>query len=134
MDNVHAANGNVDPGDKPVSAAASQGEGQNLNAGSLRLSPPLVVMETPKATTARAEPASNTAPSVQARPGPVPERLEDQNNNSQRRPSPSHSSVRHGSPSPSPPTQTPPTKVFVAQNRQQEMEIHTPVFRFFKNK
>lgn len=130
MDNIHAANGNVDPGDKPVSVAASEGEGQHLNAASLRLSPPSVVMETSKATKARAEPASNALPSVQASPSPVPERLEDQNNNSQRRSSPSHSSVSHGSPSPSPSARTPLTKVFVTQNRQQEMEINTPVFCF----
>ncbi|TWW71712.1 Apoptosis-stimulating of p53 protein 1 [Takifugu flavidus] len=73
MDNIHSANGNVDPADKLLTVAASEGE-------------------------------------VQLSPSPVPERLEDQNNNSQRRSSPSHSSGGHTSPSPSPSTQTPPTK------------------------
>lgn len=130
MDNIHSTNGNVDLGDKLVCVAASEGEGQNLNAGSLRLSPPSVVMETSKATAAKAEPANSALPSGQASPSPVPERLEDQNNNGQRRSSPSHSSVSHVSPSPSPSTQTPLTKVFITQNRQQQMEINSPVFCF----
>lgn len=117
MDNIHSANGNVDPADKLLTVAASEGKGQNLNAVSLHLSPPLVVLETPKATTLKAESVNNLLPSVQLSPSPVPERLEDQNNNSQRRSSPSHSSGGHTSPSPSPSTQTPPTKVFITQNR-----------------
>ncbi|TNM95880.1 hypothetical protein fugu_016963 [Takifugu bimaculatus] len=110
VDNIHSANGNVDPADKLLTVAASEGEGQNLNAVSLHLSPPLVVLETPKATTLKAESVNNLLLSVQLSPSPVPERLEDQNNNSQRRSSPSHSSGGHTSPSPSPSTQTPPTK------------------------
>eukprot|EP00066_Takifugu_rubripes_P023601 XP_011612867.1 PREDICTED: LOW QUALITY PROTEIN: apoptosis-stimulating of p53 protein 1-like [Takifugu rubripes] len=110
MDNIHSANGNVDPADKLLTVAASEGEGQNLNAVSLHLSPPLVVLETPKATTLKGGIFNNLLPPVQLSPSPVPERLEDQNNNSQRRSSPSHSSGGHTSPSPSPSTQTPPTK------------------------
>lgn len=125
MDNIHSANGNVDHADKLLTVAASEGEGQNLNAVSLHLSPPLVVLETSKAATLKAESLNNLLPSVQLSPSPVPERLEDQNNNSQRRSSPSHSSGGHTSPSPSPSTQTPPTKVFITQNRASCLSVHT---------
>lgn len=124
MDNIHSANGNVDPADKLLTVAASEGEGQNLNAVSLHLSPPLVVLETSKATTLKAEPVNNLLPSVQLSPSPVPERLEDQNNNSQRRSSPSHSSGGHTSPSPS--IQTP-TKVFITQIRASCLSVHTGI-------
>lgn len=122
MDNIHSANGNVDPGDKLGSMAASEGEGQNLNTGSLRLSPPSVLMETSKASAAKAEPASDVLASVQPSPSNMSERLEEQNNNSQRRSSPSHSSLSHLSPSLSS-TQTPLTKVFITQNSH---EMKTP--------
>lgn len=125
MDNIHSANGNVDPADKLLTVAASEGEGQNLNAVSLHLSPPLVVLETSKSTTLKAESVNNLLPSVQLSPSPVPERLEDQNNNSQRRSSPSHSSGGHTSPSPS--TQAPPTKVFITQNRDSCLSVHTGI-------
>uniref|UniRef100_H3CBL1 Protein phosphatase 1, regulatory subunit 13Ba n=2 Tax=Tetraodon nigroviridis TaxID=99883 RepID=H3CBL1_TETNG len=94
--------GNVDPGDKLA-------EGRSLNAGPLRSSPPSVVVETPKATTAKAEPAGD-AP-LQPSSSPAAERPEEQNSDNQRRSSPSHTSVGHGSPSPSPPTHPPLTKV-----------------------
>lgn len=108
MDNIQRENGNVDPGDKPASMAASEGHGPNLNAALLRLSPPSVAMETSKATTAKAEAGSTVL--VQPSPSPVPERLEEQ-----RRSSPSHTSVSQASPSP--PAQTPPTKVLMTGNR-----------------
>ncbi|CAF90261.1 unnamed protein product, partial [Tetraodon nigroviridis] len=99
--------GNVDPGDKLA-------EGRSLNAGPLRSSPPSVVVETPKATTAKAEPAGD-AP-LQPSSSPAAERPEEQNSDNQRRSSPSHTSVGHGSPSPSPPTHPPLTKVVKRTN------------------
>lgn len=121
MDNIHSANGNVEPADK-LGTAASEGQGQNLNTGSVRLSAPSVVTETSKATTLKAESVNNRLPPVPPSPSPAPERLEDQNNNSQRRSCPSRTSVGHISPSPSPSTQTPPTKVF---NTTQPFSVQT---------
>lgn len=99
MDNIHSANGNVEKGDKHITAATSEGEGQNLNSGSLRLSPPSVIIETSKEMMAKAEPINDVPPSVQPGPPPAPDRPEDQNNNNQRGPSPA--------PSPPAPTQLP---------------------------
>ncbi|XP_047466542.1 apoptosis-stimulating of p53 protein 1-like isoform X2 [Mugil cephalus] len=103
MDNIHTANGNVEPGDKQVSLATAGGEGQNLNSDSRRLSPPSVVMETSKETTAKAEKSNNVSPTMQPSTSPAPDKSEDQNNNNQRGSSPANSSVGHASPSPSPP-------------------------------
>ncbi|XP_059209446.1 apoptosis-stimulating of p53 protein 1-like isoform X1 [Centropristis striata] len=103
MDNIHSANGNVEPGDKHVAMAAVEGEVQNLNSGSRRLSPPSVAIEKPKETTAKAESTSNVSLPTQSSPSPVPDRPEDQNNNNQRGSSPAQNSVGHASPSPSPP-------------------------------
>lgn len=108
MDNIHSANGNVEPGDKHVSMATTEGEVQNMNSGSRRLSPPSVAIETPKDTTAKAETTSNASPPTQTSPSPAPDRPEDQNNNNQKGSSPAHNSVGHASPSPSPPA--PPSK------------------------
>lgn len=101
MDNIHTANGNVEPGDKHVGMAAAEGSSQNLNSQPRRLSPPSVAVETPKNTTATAETTNNV--SVQPSPSPAPDRPEDQNNNNQRGCSPAHSAAGHASPSPSPP-------------------------------
>ncbi|XP_068194149.1 apoptosis-stimulating of p53 protein 1-like isoform X2 [Antennarius striatus] len=103
MDNIHPANGNVEPGDKNVSMAPPVGEGQNLNSGSRRLSPPSVAMETPKELTAKAEMTKHVPPSPQPSPTPSLDRPEDQNNNNHRGYSPAHKPVGHASPSPSPP-------------------------------
>ncbi|XP_076604493.1 apoptosis-stimulating of p53 protein 1-like isoform X4 [Chaetodon auriga] len=103
MDNIHSANGNVEPGDKHVSMAAVEGEIQNLNSGSRRLSPPSVAIETSKETTVKAETTNSVSPSAQPSPSPAPDRPEDQNNNNQRGSSPTPNSVGHASPSPSPP-------------------------------
>lgn len=108
MDNIHSANGNVEPGDKHVSMATTEGEVQNVNSGSRRLSPPSVAIETPKDTTAKAETTNNASPPTQTSPSPAPDRPEDQNNNNQKGSSPAHNSVGHASPSPSPPA--PPSK------------------------
>ncbi|XP_049452201.1 apoptosis-stimulating of p53 protein 1-like isoform X3 [Epinephelus fuscoguttatus] len=108
MDNIHSANGNVEPGDKHVSMATTEGEVQNMNSGSRRLSPPSVAIETPKDTTAKAESTNNASPPTQTSPSPAPDRPEDQNNNNQKGSSPAHNSVGHASPSPSPPA--PPSK------------------------
>ncbi|CAI5695336.1 apoptosis-stimulating of p53 protein 1 isoform X2 [Oreochromis niloticus] len=107
MDNIHSANGNVEPGDKQVAAAAAESEAQNLNSGSRRSSPPTVATELSKETTAVAETGNGVSPSTQSSPIPAPERPEDQNNNNQRGSSPAQNSVGHISPSPSPPA--PPT-------------------------
>ncbi|XP_068568852.1 apoptosis-stimulating of p53 protein 1-like isoform X2 [Cebidichthys violaceus] len=103
MDNIHSANGNVEPGDTHVSVGPAEGEVQNLNSGSRRLSPPSVAIEAPKETTAKAAAAINASPPAQTGPPPAPERPEDQNNNNKRGSSPAQSSVGHASPSPSPP-------------------------------
>ena len=108
MDNIHSANGNVEPGDnKHGSVAPADGEVQNLNSGSRRLSPPSVAIETPKEKTAKVETTNNVSPPTQPSSSPAPDRPEDQNNNNQRGTSPGHNSVGHASPSPSPPA--PPT-------------------------
>lgn len=107
MDNIHSANGNVEPGDKQVAAAAAESEAQNLNSDSRRSSPPTVATELSKETTAAAETGNGVSPSTQSSPIPAPERPEDQNNNNQRGSSPAQNSVGHISPSPSPPA--PPT-------------------------
>uniref|UniRef100_A0A3Q3W3Q9 SH3 domain-containing protein n=1 Tax=Mola mola TaxID=94237 RepID=A0A3Q3W3Q9_MOLML len=108
MDNIHSANGNLEPGDKHVvGMAASEGEGQNLNSRSPRLSPPFVARETSKEVTAKAETINNVSPSILPSPSPAPDRLEDQNNNNQSGSSPAHGSVGQTSPSPSPPAPTP---------------------------
>lgn len=103
MDNIHSANGNVEPGDKHVSVTAVEPEVQNLNSNSRRLSPPSVAMETSKETTAAVEISNNVSPSTQPSPSPAPDRPEDQNNNNQRGSSPAQNSGGHASPSPSPP-------------------------------
>ncbi|KAM3595503.1 uncharacterized protein V6R79_024428 [Siganus canaliculatus] len=101
MDNIHAANGNVEAGDKHVSTAAVEGEVQNLD--SCRSSPPSVAIETSKDTSEKEETIKNVSPTKQPSPSPVPDRPEDQNNNNQRGTSPARTSVGHASPSPSPP-------------------------------
>lgn len=103
VDNIHSANGNVEPGDKHLNIATVEGEVQNLNSGSRRLSPPSVAIEKSKETTAKAETTNNVSPSVQPSPSPAPDRPEDHNNNNQRGSTPTHNSVGHASPSPSPP-------------------------------
>lgn len=115
MDNLHSPNGNVEPGDKHISVATSEGEGQNLqnlNLGSLRLSPP-VVIEVSKVTTVKAETVNNASPSDQPSPSPAAERPVDRPNNNQRGSSPAHSSAGHASPSSSPFTAIPQAKVSV---------------------
>lgn len=103
VDNIHSANGNVEPGDKHVSTAVVEGEVQNLNSGSRRLSPPSVAVEKTKEMTAKAETTNKVSPTAQPSPPPALERPEDQNNNSQRGSSPAHNSVGHAPPSPTPP-------------------------------
>ncbi|XP_041828136.1 apoptosis-stimulating of p53 protein 1-like isoform X2 [Melanotaenia boesemani] len=103
MDNIHSANGNVEPGDKHVMVAVMEAESQNLNSDSRRSSHPSVTIETPKETTAVAESSSNGSSSSQPSPPPAPEKPEDQNNNNHRGSSPGKNSVGHASPSPSPP-------------------------------
>ncbi|XP_067471463.1 apoptosis-stimulating of p53 protein 1-like isoform X2 [Thunnus thynnus] len=104
MDNIHSANGNVEPGDKHVTLAAVEGEGQNLNTDSRRLSPPSVTVETPnEKTTATAETTNKVSPSPKLSPPPAPDRPEDQNNNNQRGSSPAHTIISRASPAPSPP-------------------------------
>uniref|UniRef100_A0A665TVR2 Protein phosphatase 1, regulatory subunit 13Ba n=1 Tax=Echeneis naucrates TaxID=173247 RepID=A0A665TVR2_ECHNA len=69
MDNIHSANGNVEPSDKHVNVAAVEGEVKNLNSDPQRISPPSVIVETPKETTATAtataETTNNVAPPAQ---------------------------------------------------------------------
>ncbi|XP_069579270.1 apoptosis-stimulating of p53 protein 1-like isoform X2 [Brachyistius frenatus] len=108
MDNIHSANGNVEPADKHVSTAAAESEVQNLNSDPRRSSPPSVTTETTKDTTAAVETSNRVSPSSQPSPSPAPDRPEDQNNNNQRGSSPANSSAGHASPSPSPPA--PPSK------------------------
>ncbi|XP_019121929.1 apoptosis-stimulating of p53 protein 1 isoform X2 [Larimichthys crocea] len=103
MDNIHSANGNVEPGDKHASTTTVEGEVKNPNSGSRRLSPPSVAIETPKETTAKAETTKNVSPPTQPSPSPAADRPEDQNNNNHRGSSPAQNSVGHASPSPSPP-------------------------------
>uniref|UniRef100_A0A3P8TSU0 Protein phosphatase 1, regulatory subunit 13Ba n=1 Tax=Amphiprion percula TaxID=161767 RepID=A0A3P8TSU0_AMPPE len=103
MDNIHSANGNVEPGDKHVSVTAVESEVQNLNSDSRRLSPPSVAVETSKETTTSVRMSNNVSPSTQPSPSPAPDRPEDQNNNNHRGSSPAQNSGGHPSPSPSPP-------------------------------
>ncbi|XP_035529934.1 apoptosis-stimulating of p53 protein 1-like isoform X4 [Morone saxatilis] len=103
MDNIHSANGNVEPGDKHVSMATVEGEVQNLNSGSRGLSPPSVAIETSKEMTAKVETINNVPRSTQPSSSPALDRPEDQNNNNQKGSSPAHNSVGHASPSISPP-------------------------------
>ncbi|KAI4804284.1 hypothetical protein KUCAC02_025916 [Chaenocephalus aceratus] len=107
VDNIHSSNGNVEPGDKHVNTATAEGEVQNLNSGSRRLSPPSVAIETPKETSAKAETTKNVSPPTRSSPPSAPDRPEDQNNN-KKGSSPAHGSVGHPSPSTSPPA--PPSK------------------------
>lgn len=107
VDNIHSANGNVEPADKHISL---EGDVQNMNTGSRRLSPPSVAIESSKETTAKAETTNSVSPSAQTSPSPPAhalDRPEDQNNNNQRGSSPAHNSIGHASPSASPPA--PPT-------------------------
>ncbi|XP_029350013.1 apoptosis-stimulating of p53 protein 1-like isoform X2 [Echeneis naucrates] len=114
MDNIHSANGNVEPSDKHVNVAAVEGEVKNLNSDPQRISPPSVIVETPKETTATAtataETTNNVAPPAQPSMSPAPGRQEDQNNNNHRGSSPCHSSVDQTSPSPAAPPSQPKTK------------------------
>ncbi|XP_040916366.1 apoptosis-stimulating of p53 protein 1-like isoform X1 [Toxotes jaculatrix] len=110
MDNIHSANGNVEQGDKPASVAAVEGEVQNLNSDSRRLSPPSVAVEPSKETTSMAETTNNVSPPTQPSSSPAPDRPEDQNNNNQRGSSPAHNSVGHASPSPPAPPSLPKAK------------------------
>nr|XP_019940116.1 PREDICTED: apoptosis-stimulating of p53 protein 1-like isoform X3 [Paralichthys olivaceus] len=110
MDNIHSANGNVEPGDKHISVAAVEGEVQNLNSDSRRLSPPSIAIETSKETMATVETTNNVSPSTQPSPSPSPDRLEDQNNNKHRGSSPANNSVGQASPSPPAPPPLPKAK------------------------
>ncbi|XP_034713406.1 apoptosis-stimulating of p53 protein 1-like isoform X6 [Etheostoma cragini] len=103
MDNIHSANGNVEPCDKHISMTTKEGEVQNLNSGSRRLYAPSGAVETPKETTAKAETTNNVSPLTRTSPPLAPDKPEDQNNNNQRGSSPAHNSVGHASPSPSAP-------------------------------
>ncbi|KAM4542339.1 apoptosis-stimulating of p53 protein 1-like isoform 2-T6 [Odontesthes bonariensis] len=103
MDNIHSANGNVEPGDKRVGVEAAEAEGQSLKSDPRRVSPPSVTTETSKETSATAESSKNGSPPAQQSPSPAPERPEDQNNNNHRGSSPAKNSAGHASPSPSPP-------------------------------
>lgn len=110
MDNIHSANGNVEPGDKHISTAAVEGQVQNLNLDSRRLSPPSVAIETPKETKTTTESTHNVSRSPQPSPPPAPDRPEDQNNNNQRGSSPAQNSVSPASPSPPAPPSLPKVK------------------------
>ncbi|XP_047193784.1 apoptosis-stimulating of p53 protein 1-like isoform X2 [Scophthalmus maximus] len=110
MDNIHSANGNVEPGDKHISTAAVEGQVQNLNLDSRRLSPPSVTIETPKETKTTTESTHNVSRSPQPSPPPAPDRPEDQNNNNQRGSSPAQNSISPASPSPPAPPSLPKVK------------------------
>ncbi|KAF0044597.1 hypothetical protein F2P81_003755, partial [Scophthalmus maximus] len=105
-----SANGNVEPGDKHISTAAVEGQVQNLNLDSRRLSPPSVAIETPKETKTTTESTHNVSRSPQPSPPPAPDRPEDQNNNNQRGSSPAQNSVSPASPSPPAPPSLPKVK------------------------
>lgn len=105
--------GHVDPGDKLA-------EGQSLNAGPHRRSPPLVVVETCKAPPTKAEPAGGVTPSAQCGSTPAPEQNDDEG---QRTSSPSHTSALRASPPASPPTHTPLTKVVITRKRCYDVVI-----------
>ncbi|KAM4625934.1 apoptosis-stimulating of p53 protein 1-like [Polymixia lowei] len=101
MDNIHSANGNVEPGETHVNTTILEGEGRNLNSDTRRLSPPSV--ETPNEKTATAVAAENVSQSTQPSPPPASDRPKDQNNN-KRGSSPAQNSVGNTPPSPSPPS------------------------------
>ncbi|CAN9502535.1 unnamed protein product [Ophioblennius macclurei] len=110
MDNIHSANGNVEPGDKHVGAPAAESEGQNLNSDPRRLSPPHVTVEVPKekttaaAAATQAKTVSSVSQSPQPSPTPAPSKPEDQNNNNQKGSSPTQTTGGgQTSPAPSPP-------------------------------
>lgn len=107
VDNIHSANGNVEPGDKHVTLAAVEGEVKNLNSDSRRLSPPSVTVETPNEKTPTVETTNKVSPTPKPSPPPVPDRPEDRNNNNQTGCSPAHNNISRASPAPSPPA--PPT-------------------------
>lgn len=107
MDNIHSANGNVEPGDKHVTLAAVEAEVKNLNSDSRRLSPPSVAVEKPNETTANVATPNKVSPMPKPSPPPVPEKPEDRNNNNQTSSSPAHNNIIRASPAPSPPA--PPT-------------------------
>nr|XP_054597438.1 apoptosis-stimulating of p53 protein 1 isoform X3 [Nothobranchius furzeri] len=94
MDNIHSANGNMEPSEKPVGVPAVEAE------ESRRSSPPFVTLETSKETTGPAEGTSSVSLSTQPSLPPAPENSEDQNNN-QRGISPAHN-ISNASPSPAP--------------------------------
>lgn len=128
MDNIHSANGNANLGDKLACVAASEAtEGHNSNVGSLRSSPPSVVVETPK----EAESVSTAPPSVRLSPSPAPNRPEDQNNNNQRGQSPASHSVGLTSPSPSPPAHAPLPKVGPAPRKPCLYHYYSSYLGFF---
>ncbi|XP_029972135.1 apoptosis-stimulating of p53 protein 1-like isoform X2 [Salarias fasciatus] len=103
MDNIHSANGNLESGDKLVSATVVESEGQNLNSDPRRSSPPHAAAETPKEKTAAVKTVSSASQPAQPSPSPAPSRPEDQNNNNQKGSSPTPVSGGHTSPAPSPP-------------------------------
>ncbi|XP_029983279.1 apoptosis-stimulating of p53 protein 1-like isoform X3 [Sphaeramia orbicularis] len=105
VDNIHSANGNIEPNEKHVNLASEEGEGQNSD--SRRLSPPSVAIETPNET--MGEVINKVSPVTKPNSSPPPDRPEDQNNNNQKSSSPApQNSVGHTSPSPTPPA--PPSK------------------------
>lgn len=110
MDNIHSANGNADLGDTLASVSTSEvTEGHLSNVGSLRSSPPSVVVETPQ----EAESTNTVSSLAQSSPAPS-NQPEDQNNNKQRVLSSASPSVGLTSPPPSPPAPAPLPKVGLA--------------------
>ncbi|XP_061552362.1 apoptosis-stimulating of p53 protein 1-like isoform X4 [Phycodurus eques] len=103
MDNIHSAEGNVEPGDKHASLATEDVEVQNLNLDCLRLSP-----AAPTETPTTEEMAKNGSPSPQTNLPSTPDGSEHQNNNNQSSCSSAESMTIQASPSPSPPA--PPSK------------------------
>ncbi|KAM4723729.1 apoptosis-stimulating of p53 protein 1-like isoform 2-T2 [Anableps anableps] len=99
MDSIHAANGNLDLGDKDTSVPAGEVKGQNLSSDSHHSSPPSVTTETPKET----DSTNNASPSTQPNSSPAPERPEDQKQNSQRVAGSAHNNIGHTPSSPAPP-------------------------------
>uniref|UniRef100_A0A672J8Z4 Protein phosphatase 1, regulatory subunit 13Ba n=1 Tax=Salarias fasciatus TaxID=181472 RepID=A0A672J8Z4_SALFA len=70
MDNIHSANGNLESGDKLVSATVVESEGQNLNSDPRRSSPPHAAAETPKEKTAAVKTVSSASQPAQPSPSP----------------------------------------------------------------
>ncbi|XP_061650814.1 apoptosis-stimulating of p53 protein 1-like isoform X3 [Phyllopteryx taeniolatus] len=103
MDNIHSAEGNVEPGDKHASLATEDVEVQNLNLDCLRLSP-----AAPTETPTTEEMTKNGSPSPQTNLPSTPDGSEHQNNNNQSSCSSAESMTNQASPSPSPPA--PPSK------------------------